>query len=158
MADVLSDRAWRGRRLSAFLTQFGSVTVETSSRRLRVRRIDGRAVDALHEARRSGLCAATALPLLFGLLVVDACGRPVQGDAFAQLTTRDRGLLLARIIERNATIFGLSTVRGVVDPARLPDMAEAGIADAAKTFLDRYLDVDDVVSAQIIAATRSSNA
>lgn len=135
--------------LSLFLAQFRTAVVETSCGPCRIKRIDGRAAESLHEARYSGLDVAAALPLLFGLLVEDDCGRPLQGANLARLSIEDRKRLLAALIERNAAIFGISTVRGP---------AQRDLDDAARAFIDSYLDVDDMVGAEIVAAMRASNA
>jgi hypothetical protein len=158
MVEVIGDRAARGGGLAALLAQLGAVAVETSLGRCRVKRLDGCAAETLHGARRGGLCAATALPVLFGLAVVDGGRRPLQGTRLTQLTVRDRGLLLARIIERNATIFGFPVAPAGLNLARLPDLPAAALDDIALAFVDRYLDVDDMVGAEIVSAMRSSNA
>jgi hypothetical protein len=109
--------------------------VETpSGRKFRVKRIDAQTVEALRCGRRGN-----ALPLLFSLLVV---------SDLPEIPPDDRQHLLATIISGNASIYGIPTATGAPPAASLEERAEA--------FIESYLAIDELVSAEILMASRSS--
>lgn len=149
----------RAVRPAAFLARFRAATVETSSGlRLRVKGVDRKTVEVLRAAHRAGLHASAALPFLLGLLVEDGRGRPLRATTLERLPTSDQGRLLSAVMKKNAAIFGVATMRKATDPAELPVAPAARLGEIARTFIDSYLAVDEMVGAQIITALRSSSA
>lgn len=135
----------------------GDVEV-SSGRRFHVKRLGRNAVEALSCIRLQGTGRERALPLLFSLLVEDDNGRPLLGAAFVALPIEDRRLLLTALIERNRSIFGIPTAGHATDLLRLRSATAAELDDIAWTFINNYLNVDDILVSEMIVAMRSSSA
>ncbi len=133
--------------------------VEVSSGRwFHVKRFNRSAVETLRNARLQGAGPERVLTLLFLLLAEDDGGRPLRGAAFVSLSIEDRRLLLTALIERNRSIFGIPTVGDVTDFLRLRSAVAIELDDIAWTFIDNYLNIENIITSEMIVAMRSSNA
>jgi hypothetical protein len=114
-----------------------------SGRKFRIKHIDAKVVGALRRAR-----PASALSLLFSLLVESEAGLSLRTS---RIPLDDRRHLLSALIDGNASIYGIATVDDATESA-------TNLEDKALAFVDAYLSVEEMVSAQILTATRSSTA